>query len=132
MVSIHVTAEFRPQRIERAVERAAARNLGHAAARIRKDAAASLRTAAGPSAPGQPPHTHRGAYLRRALRFAYDAQRQEAVVGPLASVVGDVGHAHEFGARRGGQDFPERPFMLPALESNIGSFAGSFEGSIGE
>lgn len=117
-------------RVTDAAERATFRNLGHAAARISKDAKASLVTALGPSDPGEPPHTHQGAFLRRAVRYAAD--KEEAVIGPQASIVGESGRAHELGEDFHGQAFPERPFMGPALEANEDRFASDFAGSIGE
>lgn len=115
-------------RILRAVGKAAFKNFSHAAARISKDAKASLETAEGPSRPGSPPHTHRGAYLRRAVRF--DADKQGAVIGSMESMVGTAGSAHEHGGEYKGHQFPERPFMQPALERNTDRFAADWAGSI--
>ena len=120
-----------PNKVLKAVDRAAFKNLGHAAARISKDAKASLERAEGPSEPGTPPHTHRGAYLRRAIRFAHDRKAQEAVIGPMESIVGTAGSAHEHGGTYKGQRFPERKFMLPAMEQNLDRFAGDWAGSVG-
>lgn len=131
MIDAKVTTEFFAKRILDAADRAAFKNMPHAAATISKDAKASLLTAPGPSVPGTPPHTHRGAFLRRAIRFDYDRKRQEAVIGPMESVVGEAGAAHEFGQFYKGADYPERPFMLPALEANVDRFAASWSGSIG-
>lgn len=132
MLSIKVETELHPENLAQAIDRAAFRNLGHAAATIRKDVAGSLLTAQGPSPPGRPPHTHKGAFLRRAIRFDNDKKAQEAVVGPMASVVGTVGEAHEKGTAYRGQQYPARPFMLPALERNRDRFAQEWQGSIGE
>src|SRR5262245_22397120 len=130
MIGVEVKTENQTQRVADAVGRAAFRNFGHAAARISKDAKASLITAEGPSPPGSPPHTHRGAFLRRAIRF--DATKEDAVIGPMASVVDEVGRAHELGEEFHGQLFDERSFMQPALEKNLDRFAADWEGSIGE
>ena len=54
-----------------------------------------------------------------------------AVIGPRASVVGDVGKGHEFGGEFRGEDYPERPFMGPALEETEDTFGNSFAGSLG-
>lgn len=118
------------KRVDKAADVASFRNLGHAAARISKDAKASLVTAEGPSATGTPPHTHRGAYLRRAVRF--DANKESAVIGPRHSVVGEAGAAHELGEEFRGQDYPERAYMGPALKKNLPRFAQDWVGSIGE
>lgn len=118
------------KRVTAAADKAAFKNFAHAAARISKDAKASIENAPGPSSPGSPPHTHRGSFLRRGIRFAAD--KQGAVIGPMASVVGEAGSAHEFGGEFKGNDFPERPFMGPALDQNLDRFAGEWAGSIGE
>src|SRR6186713_2725290 len=94
------------KRVIAAAEKAAFRNFGHAAASISKDIKSTLETAEGPSDPGDPPHTHKGAYLRRAVRYAAD--KEGAVIGTMASVVGEAGAAHEHGLNFHGQDFPER------------------------
>lgn len=111
-------------------EKAAFRNFQHAAASISKDAKASIKTSADPSDPGEPPHTRRRVFLRRAIRYA--ANKDGAIIGPLASVVGLSAEAHEFGGRYKGNEYPERPFMGPALERAIPRFAGSWQGSIGQ
>jgi hypothetical protein len=118
-------------RVKAAADRAAFRNLGHAAASLRKAAIESIETSDEPSAPGQPPHTRSG-HLPRAIRFDVDRAKQEAVIGPQASVVGESGAAHELGEEFHGQDFPERPYMFPALEDNLDRFASDWAGSIGE
>lgn len=112
-----------------AAERAARRTFARAAYRIMRDAKASIERSADPSSPGDPPHTRRG-QLRRAIR--YDATKDGAVIGPLASMVGDAGAAHEFGGEFRREQFPARPFMGPALERELDNFAGEFAGSIGE
>lgn len=130
MIGVSVQTTVKPQVVEKAAERAAFKNFGHAAARISKDAKATLLKAEGPSEPGTPPHTHRGAFLRRAVRFAAD--KKGAVIGPRESIVGEAGSAHEHGGDYKGQDFPQRPFMFPALEKNMDRFAQEWAGSIGE
>ena len=49
----------------------------------------------------------------------------------MASVVGQAGAAHEFGGKFYSNDYPERPFMQPALERALPRFAGEWAGSIG-
>lgn len=130
MISATVKIEDKMQRVEKAAEKAAYKNFNHAAASISKDVKSSLETAEGPSAPGSPPHTHRGAFLRRAVRYA--ANKDGAVIGPMASVVDEAGALHEFGGEREGDQFPERPFMAPALERAVPRLAGIWRGTIGE
>ncbi|MCI0361639.1 MAG: hypothetical protein L0211_24410 [Planctomycetaceae bacterium] len=131
MIGIDVQIVERFTRVKAAADRAAFRNLGHAAASISKTAKASIERSDEPSDPGQPPHSRR-AQLPRAIRFDVDKGKQEAVIGPRASIVGESGAAHELGEVFHGQDFDERPFMLPALEDNLDRFASDWAGSIGE
>jgi hypothetical protein len=131
MIGLEVKTEDRTQRVTDAAERATFRNLGHAAAAIRRDTVESIVVAEGASAAGTPPLTRRR-QLKRAIRFANDRAAGEAVVGPMASIVGESGRAHELGGEFRGHDYPERPFMAPALEKNLDRFAGDWQGSIGE
>jgi len=128
----HIKAkiEDNTKAVAEAADKAAFRNFGHAAARISKDAKASIDRAKGPSAPGEAPHTHKRVFLRRAIRYA--ANRDGAVIGPQHSIVGEAGAIHEFGETFKGAQYPERPFMEPALEQNLNRFAGEWQGSIGE
>ena len=129
------------ERVAKEARKAVYRNVGHAAASIRKEAIESIESGDGPSAPGTPPHTHTRkvsksgkvskGQLPRAIVYDNDKESDTAVIGPRESVVGTSGEAHEFGGDYKGQDFPERPFMGPALDKNIDRFASSFAGSIG-
>lgn len=131
MFGLNVTITNSIRRVEQATEKAAFKNLRHAAARISKDAKASIDKDSEPSAPGDPPHTRgRGGHnLKGAIRF--DATKDDAVIGPIASYVGEAGHAHEFGVEFRGTMYPERPFMEPALANNVDRFARDWAGSIG-
>jgi phage gpG-like protein len=115
------------KRVRDAADKAARRAFAKAAYRIFRDAQASIERSKEPSAPGTPPHTRRG-QLKRAIR--YDADKDGAVIGPLASMVGEAGAAHEFGGESRGGTFPERAYMAPALERELDQFAGEFSGSI--
>ena len=133
MFRLDASAKSEVGRVSKAAEKTAFRNLGHAANRIMKDARASIVTNQNaPSAAGSPPHTkaQAGHNLRTAIR--YDSNKEDAVVGPMASMVGEAGATHEFGQERGGVDYPERPFMGPALERNLDRFADSWRGAITE
>ena len=115
-------------RVKKAADDAVFRNLFHAAAKIRKEMAASIQTAPGPSLPGEPPHTHRRALLRRAMRFAVDKKAEDAVIGPRASIVGQVGQRLEFGD----EFIDPRPFATPVLLANVPKLADDWAGTIGE
>jgi hypothetical protein len=116
-------------RVRAEADRAAFKNFGHAAASISRSAKSSIERASGPSEPGQPPHTHKRVFLRRAIRYA--ANKRGAVIGPIASIVGQSAHAHEFGGDYKGTEYPARPFMGPALVKAAPRFAGEWRGSIG-
>ena len=131
MISLAVQIVDRVARVQKAADQAGYRNLGHAAASLRKTAVASIERSDEPSDPGEPPHTRRG-QLPRAIRFDVDRTKQEAVIGPRASVVGEAGAAHEFGEEFRGTDYDERPYMGPALDASLDRFASDWAGSIGD
>lgn len=124
--------------VVKAAEKASFRNFGHAAATIRKDVLESIVPSDEPSAPGEPPHTRNRGLTKKGTQkvgilekaITFDATKEDAVVGPRASVVGPAGALHEFGGSRGGADFPERPYMLPALLRNLDRFHQDWQGSI--
>lgn len=130
MFGFTAKVENKLDRVRQAAEKGAFRSFSRAAFAIRQTAIDSIEQASGPSAPGEPPHTHRRMFLRRAIRYA--ANREGAVIGPRHSVVGAAGEAHEFGGEYRGNEYPARPFMFPALQANLDRFAGSWAGSIGE
>lgn len=142
MFSVQAIVEFFPTPIIERAKDAGFRNTGHAAASIRKTAIESMEEAEGPSPPGEPPHTHtsgvtrkgrkRPGVLPKSITFDNDRESQTALIGPRFSVVGLAGEAHEFGGEFRGDDYPERPFMEPALMQNIDRFASDWAGSIGE
>jgi phage gpG-like protein len=132
------------ERVAKAMRAAAYRRVDKAAFAIRKTASDSIvkgealpsggkkqsrkRARIAPSKPGMPPHT-RFNQLKKAI--VYVSKRGEAVIGPRKSVVGLSASAHEFGGTFKGEEYPARPFMGPALLSNVGLFGGSFKGSLG-
>lgn len=130
MTELRVRTEDTTKRVQQAAQQAAFRNFGHAGASISRDIKRSLVRAAGPSPAGEPPHTHRGTALKNAIRFAAD--EEGAIIGPVFSIVEDVGAVHEFGEAYKGADYDERPFVGPGLERGIPRFAGDWQGSIGE
>jgi len=123
-----------------AEHKAAYKNLGHAAASIRKAEIESIHFGKGPSTPGTAPHTHgkqftkahkeRKGELQRAILYVLEDER--AIIGPRFSVVGTSAMAHEFGGEYKGQEYPERPFARPAVDKNLDRFAKSWEYAIGE
>jgi hypothetical protein len=125
-----------------AVDRGTRKALSYFGGYVRKVARNSMRQAAGPSAPGTPPHVHVG-LIKDFTFYAYEPANQNVVIGPAAlksrSPYGDttVPEVTEYGGwvsrrrktrvRRGGSKFrvaviervqyPARPFMQPAFET---------------
>lgn len=132
--------DFRKQ-VQVALRKATYRNLGHAAASIRKAAVESIKPGEGPSPPGTPPHTQtqkvtkkgkvRKGQLPRAIVYTVDKEKQMALIGPRASVVGESAKAHEFGGQFKDETFPKRPFMGPALAAKKDGLASHWAGSLG-
>lgn len=149
MFSAAVKIEDTTARVRQAADKAAYRNLGHAAASIRKQAKGSIKRSPSRkgakrrggkrvrrathegSPPGQPPYTQRGD-LPRAILFDVDKAKESAVIGAAASRIGTAGEPHEHGGEYKGADYEARPFMQPALEDNADRFAADWQGSIGE
>jgi hypothetical protein len=135
-----------------AEEKAKYKNLNHAGASLRKTAIESIvftkefdgwrsfkrgdgkgrRKRMYKSAPvGSPIFGHRNRSLfRRGIK--YDVTADTAVIGPAASILGQVMELHEFGGERYGHHYEPRPVMGPALDKNIDRFAASWQSSIGE
>src|SRR5688500_7743634 len=114
MIAVKVKTEDTTKRVADAATKAAFKNFRHAAASLSRDVKSNLEKVQGPSETGDEPHTHKGVYLRRAIR--YEADKDGAIIGPAASAVDQVGELHECGGEREGQQYPARPFMAPALE----------------
>jgi phage gpG-like protein len=132
MIEAKVTIEPKFEKVEKAVEKESYNSFRHAGFSIAKAAKASIVKSRNPSKPGEPPTTRgRGRKnLKGAIFTASD--RESAIVGPRHSYVGESGEVHEFGKPRGGERFPKRPFMAPALEKSLPRFASDWQGSIGE
>ena len=105
---------------------------------IRGTAQTSILDEKGASSPGDPPHTHSHTKFSRkgkprkgsgklpgAILYA-EADPMGVVVGPSKNLIGTVGAAfeHEGTISFRGQSYPPRPFMAPALQSDIGKLPG--------
>ncbi len=155
MFGIQVKLTATPKRVDKATDKAAFKNLRHAAFSIRKSAIESMEFAEGPSKPGTPPHAHTGR-LRRSILVAQD-DKGEVVVGPSYSRVKAGGrppwlaqmleHGGTFTWKRKTKQrgrpkkgeaprpmqtatYPARPFMQPALERNLARFHREWKGAI--
>ena len=124
-----------------AEQKATFENIRQAAYSIRKDAVSTIkrkpRRSQDASPAGQPPLTRglRGKNLRTAIYVGADLNDRQfasALVGPRASFVGIAGEVHELGKSRGAIDFPERPFMRPALLRAVPRLPQQWSGTIGE
>lgn len=124
-------AQIDPQAVLKPASEANYRNMAHAAASIRKAAVKSIekRPQREASEPGDPPHTHRQGFYKRALRF--HATEDDAVIGFMHSVIGLTAQTHEFGLRENERDYPERPTIGPALDRKADRLAEEWRGSIG-
>jgi hypothetical protein len=112
-------------RVKHFIDTAHQKALGRIGSYVRKVARNSIRTRAGISEPGQPPHSHTG-LLKDWILFSYDKESLSVVVGParLNMKSGDALEALEYGGavhsvRRGRRMFIRaRPFMGPAMEKS--------------
>lgn len=128
MLGLKITTQDTTANVTKAVDKAAFRNFGNAAASIRKDEISSIEKSEKASEPGTPPHTRKG-QLKKAIQYAYD--KDSAVIGPVASMVGQSASIDELGGEYKGEQYPARPFAGPALERATPRFAGSWSGSVG-
>lgn len=128
MIGVDVRTVDRTKLVVESKDKAAFRSFVHGAASVRKAARKLIERSADASQPGQPIHTRRG-QVPNAIVF--DATKKDALIGPRYSRVGDAAAAHEFGGEFRGSDYPERPFMEPALQFNVDRFAEEWEGSVG-
>lgn len=131
-LKLEIVVEDQTQRLGAAAEQASLEVLAITVYEISREAKQSIQPLPGASPPGRPPHTHRQKQLPAAIGYAVDRARAEAVAGPAASVIGDVGQPLEFGGSYKGQSYEPRPFMGPAFDHNLSTFGDSFAGRIGE
>jgi hypothetical protein len=104
--------------VEKSAYNANFRNLGQAAATIRKTARASIKKRKKASAPGTPPNTRKKA-LPNAILYAVNRQKQSAVIGVSAELLSTAGSPHERGGEFRDAKYPQRSFMVPALMKNL-------------
>ena len=158
-IGVSVKIDDNTQAVVAAEKKASFANIRQAAFSIRKDVVSTIKVRAkrstnqvvdsrkrkrrGPqiaykesSNPGDPPLTKGwGKNLKNAIFVGMDLQKrgfETALIGPRASFVGTSGELHELGKSRAGADYPERPFMRPALLRAVPRMAGIWSGSIGQ
>ncbi|KKM83511.1 hypothetical protein LCGC14_1308670 [marine sediment metagenome] len=126
MFGIRAKTTFRKSGLKQAMDRVSYRAIKEALFDIRAFAMASIKSAprGKSSPPGQPPHTRRSrkkggvkgrGRLPQSITYFADPDGLGGVVGPRFTIMGTAGGTLEFGGRRKGQEYPERPFMGPAL-----------------
>ena len=124
-------------RLAKAFRRAAHASMRRLGFLIRQQAQASIQDVAGPSEPGEAPHTHSHSRFSKTGKprrgsgklpgsILYAEEDYIVVVGPSANLIGDVGAAfeHEGTTTFRGHEYPSRQFMGPALGEEIGELPG--------
>ncbi len=110
MIGLGAKAKFDDRKLRGRVKDANFRNLGHAAAVIRKAARRSIHKRKKASTPGRPPHTQTR-NLPRAVLYAVTRDREFAVVGPSSRFgrrIHKVAALHEFSGFVGNYRNPRR------------------------
>jgi hypothetical protein len=143
MKTVSLDMFFDTDRVKRAADSAARKNLSKAGAYVRTAAKSSIRQRKAISAPGRPPSSHTG-LLRKLIFFGYDSGRKTVVVGPmrLNQKTGAAPQALEHGGpstvvtgrrnRRRSRRIrvQARPYMGPALAKEAPKFEGLWASSI--
>ena len=96
MIRARIHTQFDKAKLEKKVNQATFRSLGHAGAAIRLTARRSIRRRKKPSLPGQPPHTQTG-HLKRVIRYDVQKERQQVQIGPANEYSRTIWNLHEFG-----------------------------------
>ena len=131
MFGLSASTSQRFDAVDKAKDRSIYKNIRHGAFSIRKTIRESIKKSSKPADPGQPVATRgKRGNVKNSIFVA--AEDDNAIIGPRFSFVGDAMEAHEFGKRRGDQNYQARPTSGPGLERNTDRFADSFAGSIGE
>lgn len=115
--------------VKSAVDQATRRNLSKFGAFVRQRAKTSIRRppkSANPriSQPGRPPYSHTG-LLKKFLFFAYDANAQSVVIGPVLLRKSDgkapslLEHGGVAVRERKRRRYRPRPYMQPAFDAEL-------------
>lgn len=138
MIGLRITVDKRIARIiERAAKKGAIHGVTHGAGAVRKTAKELIRVTRKWSRPGEPVHSREG-QAKKAIFYAIDKNKSEALIGFSQKRMGGVMEVHEKGGTRrdvkmavSEGTYPARPVMGPALQINLPRFAEGFRGSIG-
>ena len=131
MFGVQTRMTATPKRVENAKNKGAFNSFSHAAASIRRDARQSIVRSDTPGPPGGPIRSKRGrggGLAKRAILF--NADKDGAVIGPVASKMDQAMEAHEHKKVRGGVRFPKRPTMHLAQKRNLARFHREWRGAI--
>lgn len=96
-INLRARIDFKPEKILKAVNRAKQKVLRRQGAYVRGIAKRKIKRRKNPdkhSLPGTAPYTHTGK-LKNSIW--YSAEKEQAVIGPTRSGIGNVGALHEFG-----------------------------------
>jgi hypothetical protein len=121
-------------------DQATAKNLSKAGAFVRRKAKGLIVKSKNPSKPGRPPHSHVGT-LRDLIFFVLDSGGRSVLVGPVLSnrpsgapYVLEIGGENEVYVSRGKRKrtvyIPKRPYMGPALQSEMPKFPELWANSV--
>ena len=128
MIVVHIVDWW--YRVQHGADRANFRNLGHAAASIRKSVIGSIHVHPEPSPPGTPVHTRAGLF-KSSLFYDVSRVNVDAVIGLAYSRVAISGEPHEKGTYYKGYKYRKRAFMFPGLEKAAPRLAAHWSGTIG-
>jgi phage gpG-like protein len=121
--------KFDDRKVRRAARSGNIESLGHAGGAIRLAAQRSIRKGKTAAPAGQPPRTRKGR-LKQAIQYAVETSRGSVVVGPNVDVAGTSGAAHEHGGQYRDENYPQRPFMGPALQKVKDRLPAFWAGSV--
>ncbi len=116
MIRIRAKTSFNNRSIQRQVQHASFRNLGHAGAAIRLTASRSIRKRKKPSRPGAAPHTPTG-HLRRVIRYSVDKGNDNVAIGPTNEYSKSIWNLHEFGG-----SIRPKPRLIEPKTFRVGDF----------
>ena len=118
MSNVKIVKRF--DKVKKAVDTSVLETFGDAARLTRAIARRSIRERSGTNyaRPGQPPKTRFGG-LKKSILYDLDKKREEAIIGPAFSRMGEAAAAHEKGGMFRGRRYDARPYMWPAFEKII-------------
>jgi phage gpG-like protein len=114
-VNVKVKKDWKGEKVKKKIDDATFKSFSHAAASLRLIAKRSIRKSKKASMPNTPPKTQTSR-LPKSIVFFVDKKNRYAIIGPSSDLIGVVGGVHEQGGLFKGAEYPQRPFMVPAME----------------